>query len=585
MSGTREVRPPRAPGTGRGQHRRPLPLFEGLRPLDPGRLPGEALAGLTLAALGIPEVLGYAKIAGMPVVSGLYTILLPIAVFAVLGSSRHLVVGADSATAAILAAGLAGLAAPGSARYVGLAGLSALLAGGLLLAARVVRLGFLANFLSRTVLVGFLTGVGVQVAAGQLPEMLGLHLEVRGTVPRLAGVARGIGHMSLTTLALALGTAVVVLASKRVARRIPGALIAVVAATILSAALGLSAHGVDVLGPVPPGLPHLGPPGEWGAIPSVVGTAASMFIVILAQSAATSRAYAARYDEAFDENTDLVGLGVANLAAGVSGTFVVNGSPTKTEIVDAAGGRSQLAQLCTAVVVLAVLLFLTGPLRYLPLAVLGAIVFLIGIDLVDVRGMRRILAVRRDEFVIALLTAAAVVFIGVEQGILLAIVLSVIDHLRYSYDPRNAVLVPSGDDRWRLTGAVPDQRTLDGLLIYRFGSSLYYANAHRLFDDVGSFVRDNLPLHWFCLDAAAIGDIDYSAAQTLQRVHGSLRRGQARLVLTDVSPHIRRQLDRYGITELVGTTAYFDTPSDVLTAYRAGLPPAPGNGPEAASAG
>jgi len=565
------MRTPPASARSAPRHRWPLRPLAGILPIVPAQIPATLLAGVTLAALGIPEVLGYATIAGMPVVTGLYTILLPIVVFALVGSSRHLVVGADSATAAIFAAGAVGLATVGSPRYAGLAGLAALLAGGFLLAARLVRLGFLAHFLSRTALVGFLTGVGIQVAVGQLTDLLGVRRRGHGTIATVVDVVRGVPHTSLPTLAVALTVILVILGMRRVARRIPGALLAVVGAIVVSKLVDLRAHGVSVLGPVPTGVPHLGLPRVgWHDAPALIGTAASLFVVILAQSAATSRAYAARYDEAFDQNDDLVGLALANVAAAVSGTFVVNGSPTKTQMVASAGGRSQLAQLTTAVVVLVVLLFLTGPLRYVPIAVLAAVVFLIGLELIDVRGMRAIFAARRAEFVIAVLTAAAVVVIGVEQGIILAIALSIIDHLRYSYNPRNIVLQRvEGPHHWRATAAAPGERTLDGLVIYRFGASLYYANAHCLLADVAAFAQDGQPLAWFCLDAAAIGDIDYSATQALRRAHHQLESRAVRFVVAEPSPYVRAELDRCGLTALIGQEAYFDSIGGVLEAFRA----------------
>ncbi len=238
--------------------RRSLPVLRGVLPVDRSRLPTEALAGLTLAALGVPEVLGYAKIAGMPLVTGLYTMLLPMAVFAVLGSSRHLVVAADSATAAILAAALTGLAAAGSPAYVRLAGLAALMTAGMLLAARLARLGFLANFLSRTVLVGFLTGVGVQVAAGQLPDMFGVTAAGQQTVPRLLDTVRALPHAHGADLAVSAGVIVIVVAARLVTRRIPGPLIAVIVAIVVSRAADLARRGAAVVGPVPRGLPGLG---------------------------------------------------------------------------------------------------------------------------------------------------------------------------------------------------------------------------------------------------------------------------------------------------------------------------------------
>ena len=365
----------------------------------------------------------------------------------------------------------------------------------MLLLARLARLGFLANFLSRTVLVGFLTGVGIQVAAGQLPDMLGVTATGKQTPwPGSWTSVRALPHVHRADVAVSVGVIVIVLAARRITRRIPGPLIAVIIAIGVSRAADLASRGVAVVGPVPRGLPHLGLPAlGWHDAAVLLGAAASMFVVILAQSAATSRAYAVKYEEAFSEDTDLVGLGAANVAAAFSGTFVVNGSPTKTQMVDSAGGRSQLAQLTTAAVVLIVLLLLTGPLAYLPDAALAAVVFLIAIELIDVRGMRRILACRRHEFAVALLTTAAVVVLGVEYGIVLAVIASIIDHLRHSYNPLNSVLVKSPAGHWQPAPVAPGARTEEGLVVYRFGTSLYYANASRLLDDVTALAAPRRP--------------------------------------------------------------------------------------------
>jgi high affinity sulfate transporter 1 len=544
------------------------PVLGGLLPVRRSAVAADVLAGITLAAVSIPVSLGYAKIAGMPVVTGLYTLLLPMAVFAIFGSSRHLVVGADSATAAILGAALAGLAAVGSPQYVRLAGLAALLAGGLLLLARLARLGFLANFLSRTVLIGFLTGVGIRVAAGQLPDMLGVTVAGKSTPATLLDVARALPQVHGADVAVSAGVIVIVLAARVIDRRIPGLLIAVIAAIIVSRAAGLAGRGVAVLGSVPRGLPQLALPalGRHDAA-ALLGTAVSLFVVILAQSAATSRAYAVKYEEAFSQDTDLVGLGAANVAAAFSGSFVVNGSPTQTQVADSAGGRSQLAQLTTSALVLIVLLLLTGPLASLPIAALAAIVFLIAAGLIDVAGMRRILACRRHEFAIALLTTAAVVILGVEEGIVLAVVASVIDHLRHSYNPRNIVLVKSPAGHWQPAPVRPGARTEPGLVIYRFGTSLYYANASRLIDDVTALAAQGSPLRWMVLDAAAIGDVDYTAAAVLTRVIEHLRKRHIRFAVSSVLGPVREQLDRYGISAALGPGSYYDTPGEALEAF------------------
>jgi sulfate permease, SulP family len=550
---------------------RPPPVMGGLLPVHRSDVTADVAAGITLAAVSIPVALGYAKIAGMPVVTGLYTLLFPMAVFAIFGSSRHLVVAADSATAAILAAALAGLAVAGSPQYVRLAGLAALLAGGLLLLARLARLGFLANFLSRTVLIGFLTGVGIQVAARQLPDMLGVTVPDKATSAMLLDIARALPRAQAADLAVSAGVIVIVLVSRAINRKIPGLLIAVIAVIIVSRAADLAGHGVGLLGPVPRGLPHLGLPAlGWHDAAALVGAAASMFVVILAQSAAISRAYAGKYEEtSFSEDTDLIGLGAANVAAAFSGTFVVNGSPTQTQVVDGAGGRSQLAQLTTAVVVLIVLLVLTGPLAYLPDAALAAIVFLIAAGLIDIKGMRRILACRRHEFAIALLATAAVVILGVEYGIVLAVVASIIDHLRHSYNPRNSVLVKSPAGHWQPVPVLPGTRTEEGLVIYRFDTNLYYANASRLIDDITALADHGGPLRWMVLDGAAIGDVDYTAAAVLTSVTEHLRKRHVRFAVSAVLGPVREQLDRYGIGAALGPGAYYDTPGEALEAFHA----------------
>jgi MFS superfamily sulfate permease-like transporter len=299
----------------------------------------------------------------------------------------------------------------------------------------------------------------------------------------------------------------------------------------------------------------------------LVPVAFAMFVVILPQSAATSRAYAARYSERFSENVDLFGLGLANIGAGLSGTFVVNGSPTKTQMVDSAGGRTQLSLLVMAVIVLLVLLFLTGPLAYLPEAVLSAVVFLVGVDLIDLEGMRNIYAQRRSEFWVALITALMVVFVGVEQGILLAIVLSLIDHTRRGYRPKNVVLVP-GATGWRAQPVATRAQALPGLLIYRFTHSMYYANAQQLSDEIIDLVtRAQPPLRWLCIDASAVDDVDYSASETLRSLVSILGEQGIRLVIAQVLEDVRER-SRYELLQLFGEHAFYDTLGQVVQAYQ-----------------
>jgi high affinity sulfate transporter 1 len=551
-----------------------LPVLQGVLPIERSRFSAELIAGTTLAALGIPEVMGYANIAQVPVVLGLYTILVPIAVFAVLGSSRHLVVGADSATAAILAAGLVTLATPESSQYVALAAATALITGVVLIIARIIRLGFLADFLSRSVLIGFLTGVGIQVAMGQVAGMLGVPSGTGGTIEKFFGTLANIGETSLTTLAVSLSVLLVIVGCRKIDRKIPGALIAVVGSIVASWWWDLSAHGVSTLGTVPSGLPNFGLPGVgWSDVPDLLPTVGAIVIVILAQSAATSRAYAARYQETFSENVDLVGLGAANLAAGFSGTFVVNGSPTKTQMVDSAGGRSQLGQLTTAVVVLVVLLFLTVPLQYLPNAVLASVVFLIGIELVDIAGLKAIWRVRIDEFLIALVTAVFVVVVGVEQAVVLAIVLSILDYVRRGYRPSRTLVMEADGGHLKGSDLESGAQAEPGLVVYRFGADLFYANANGFTQDVLA-LADGPQVDWICIDASAISDIDYSGSKTLAELHSTLGERNVRLVLADVSRDVHEQLGVYGLSSELGADAVFGSVGEAVEAHRAASVPA-----------
>lgn len=549
-----------------------FPILQGILPVKGAQITAEVVAGVTLATLAIPEVMGYTKIAGMPVITGLYTILIPMALFSFFGSSRHLVVGADSATAAMVAAALTGIAAPGSGEYVALAGIIALMASGFLLLARIIGLGFLSDFLSRTVLVGFLTGVGIQVALGQISGMLGIsgggHGPVRqlltdwGQLTRINGYAAG----------LSLAVIVIVIGFRYISRRIPGALIAVIGAIAVSWGFDLESRGIHVLGLIPSGLPTLGLPvieWKWSLVQGLIPDALAIFVVILAQSAATSRAYAAYHNERFSENMDLIGLGLANLGAGLSGTFVVNGSPTKTQMVDEAGGRSQLSQLVTTAIVLMVLLFFTAPLAYLPDVVLSAVVFLIGIDLVDIKGMRKIYVERSWEFWVALITAVVVVFWGVEEGIVLAIFLSLLVHTRHGYRPKNIVLTTTDGGHWHGLPVSTGVQLVPGLLVYRFTHGMYYANAELLSQEILTLVESaQPPLIWFCLDAASVDDVDYSAAGTLITVFKQLRTQGVRPVLAEVSDDVRSELDRSGVTELIGEDAYYTTVDEAVSAYR-----------------
>lgn len=517
----------------------------------PGR---DLIAGVGLAAMNVPQLLGYARIAGMPPVTGLYTAVLPVLLFALLGSSRHLVVAADSATAAVLAGALGNLAEPRSERWVALAGMVALLAAAMLLVGRLFRLGFVADFLSRTVLAGFLCGVGLQVAVVMLPDMVGASVQPQPPLLQLAETLRALPQADGRAAALAAVVVAAVLAGRRWRPRWPVGLAAVVASIAASAALGFEQRGIAVLGPVPGGLPALAWPAvSWRDTLALLPTAASCVVLIIAQSSATARSSALRHGEGHDANADLLGLAAANAAAGLSGTFVVNGSPTQTAMAEAAGARSQLAQVSFAAVAALVLVALAGVLHALPRCVLAAVVFTIAVQLVDLRGL---LAIRREspgEFGLALLTAAAVVGVGVEPGILLAVGLSLLRHVRHSYQPHSGLVVRGPEGEWASRPVASGATAEPGIAVYRFGADLFYANDKRFCDELRTVVEAARPaLRAVVVDASAIADLDYSAAQSLRALIDDFGARGVRLVFGRVSDGLRADMVRHRIADALG---------------------------------
>jgi sulfate permease, SulP family len=547
--------------------------FKGMWPLSRASALRDSRAGVLLAFMNIPQLLGYARIAGMPGVTGLYTGFLPVIAFALFGASRHLVVAADSATATIFASRLSTMAAPSSAEYVALAGMTALLTAVMLLLARVFRLGFLADFLSRTVLVGFLTGVGVQVGIAMLGDMLGVAVTSHRTVVQVREIVTQLAHVNGADLGIAAGVVVAILVFKHYRPRWPVPLVAVVGGIVASAALNFAAHGIAVIGPVAGGLPPIAFPAVgWFQMIDLLQVSASCVVVIVAQSAATSRAFAERYGERVDEDVNLLGLAAANAVAGLSGGFVANGSLTQTAMADEAGARSQLAHLVFAGVVLVVLLFFSRWLQYLPHCVLAAIVFTIAVGLVHVRQMFSIRRESPGEFMLALTTALAVVVIGVENGILIAIGLSLLRHVRHSYRPHTMVLVPGEQGRWLPEPTQPGMQTAPGLIVYRFGADLFYANDHLFVDEVRRLIdRAPVPVRCFVIDAAAITDLDYSAGRSVGDLCEALANRGVKVIFGRVNRYLRSDMDRHGITPVVGAENLYTTLHEALAAARPDL--------------
>ena len=538
----------------------------------------DVVAGATLAAVAIPECMGYTSIAQTPVVTGLYTVIFPTMLFVLLGSSRLLVVGADSATAALLAAGLGAAAipgaTPGSQEWLAYCGVIALMCGFLLIVARIFRLGFLGDFLSASVLVGFLTGVGVQVLSGQIPDMLGVPKGTGGWFEQQWTMITSIPDLSVPTLAYAIGTIVIIRGFKRFIPAVPGAIVAVVLFIALSNLLDSEANGVAVVGAVQGGFPPIGlPQGITLAdvesnFATLSAIAVSCFVLIIAQSAATSRSFAMKHGQSVDVNRDIVGLSGASFAAGLSGTFVVNGSPTKTQILDDQKGRTQLSNLTMSLIVLLVVLFFTAVLTNMPKAVLAGIVFLIGVSLVDIAGLREIGRSRKDEFAIAIVTAVVVCAVGVEQGIILAIVVSILNIIRRQYKPKDFVVGVSEDGQPTYQAATAGAQSAPGLIIFSYDAALFYANANRFVDDVEKLIESApAPVEWLILDAGGLDDIDYSASKALDGLLDYLDAKGVTACLARADAGLMATLTSYGTDKRIPPDRIFGNLTDAYAAF------------------
>jgi high affinity sulfate transporter 1 len=524
-------------------------------------LRGDLVAGVTVAAICIPESLGYATIAGLPVQTGLYCALLPAVLFALIASSRQLVVGADSATAALVAAGAGAVAVSGSAEYAGAVAVLVLLTAAFLLLMAVLRLGFLADLISRPVLAGFLSGVGVSLIIGKLPDVLGI--SVSGTTwDKLVGTVQNLDEVNATSALLGLGVVLVMVGALRLPAKIPAALGALVVFSLVAYVIDASARGVSYVGALPPGLPSIAVPSFTAAeVTALTATAASIAIVVLAQSAAVARSYANKNKYPEDVNADLVGLAAANAGSALTGGFAINGSPPRTAAGDGAGSRSQMVNIVMAVVIGAILVFAAGLFAYVPSPVLDAIVLGIGIHLLKIPELRAVARTRPLEFWIALVTLVVVAFVGVEQGILLAIIACLVDRGRRAYAPSEELPIEGGVLSPRAVGRLPgvSPDALTGVLAYRFGASLFFANATRFDQRVRELVAEaDPPVRILVVDAGAMSDIDVTGAQVLRDLASDLSQQGVRTVVADLSDDAAQVLRRAGVDDVVTVLPHFE---------------------------
>ncbi|MGI9009021.1 MAG: SulP family inorganic anion transporter [Streptosporangiaceae bacterium] len=522
----------------------------------------DVLAGLALAAIAVPGQMATARLAGMPAVAGLYAFLAGSLLFAVLGRSRQMSVGADSTIAPVLAASAAAVAAAGTLRYADLVSFLALMAGALLIAVGLLRLGWIAEFLSTPVVTGVLAGIGVEILVRQLPAILGVAGGGTTTVSRVQAIAGRVGHANVWSAGIAVAVFAVIIVAEHVDRRIPGALIGLAGSILAVAVFGLRSRGVLVLGPVKAGLPSFAvPSASWADVRHLVTPALTVAFLCVAQTAATARQSKAGAPTAGDFNRDLAAVGAGSLAAGLTGSFAVDSSPPNTEIVIASGGRSQLTSLTAAAVVLGVTLLAVGLLKDLPQATLGAILVYVATKLFRAGELRSILRFDRLEFVLAAITLLAVAFIGIEQGVVLAALLSLADRTRRSARPADVILGREpGTGHWIPPDIGRPTEQVPGVIVYLPYGPLWYGNADYIRRRIRGLVDGaDQPARALVLDANAMSDIDYTAARALSELAAGLSRRGVTTGIARSSHLVHHDLKHSGLLKEIGREHLFAT--------------------------
>lgn len=549
------------------------PGLRQLRNYQRGWLRGDVLAGVTVAAYLVPQVMAYATVAGLPAVAGLWAALVPLAVYAVLGSSRQLSVGPESTTALMTATALAPLVAGDPARYAVFAAMTAVLVGGFCLLGGLLRLGFLADLLSRPVLVGYMTGVAVIMIGGQLGKVTGVAVEGDEFVDQVRSFVASVGDAHWPTVALAAAVLVMLLAIGRVAPKFPGALIAVLAATAAVALFALETQGIRVVGVIPAGLPTPSVP----VLPiadllTMLIPAVGIAVVAFSDNALTARTFAARKGESIDANAELRALGICNVATGLTHGFPVSSSGSRTALGDAVGSRTQVYSLVALASVVAVMFLGRGLLENFPTAALGALVVFAALRLIDVAEFRRLGKFRRSELLLALATTAAVLGFGVLNGVLVAIALSILDLLRRVARPHDGVLglVPGVAGMHDLDD-YPDARPVPGLVVYRYDAPLFFANAEDFRERALAAVAENpegvAPIEWFVLNAEANVEVDLTAVDALDQLRRDLEARGIVFALARVKQDLRDLLDAAGLVDKIGEDRIFMTLPTAVEAF------------------
>ncbi|HBP6024766.1 SulP family inorganic anion transporter [Pseudomonas aeruginosa] len=527
-------------------------------------------AGLSVAAIQIPTAIAYAQIAGFPPQVGLYACILPMLIYALIGSSRQLMVGPDAATAAMVAAAITPLAAGDPQRLVDLSMIVAIMVGLFSIVAGLARAGFIASFLSRPILVGYLNGIGLSLLVGQLGKLFGYEAATSGFVAGILALLENLLHIHWPTLILgSLSLLLMVLLPRRFPQ-LPGALCGVLLASLAAALLGLDRYGVELLGEVPAGLPQLSwPQTSLEELKSLLRDATGITVVSFCSAMLTARSFAARHGYSINPNHEFVALGLANIGAGVSQGFAISGADSRTAVNDMVGGKTQLVGVVAALVIAATLLLLNKPLGWVPMPALGAVLLLAGWGLIDVQALKGFWKLSRFEFSLCLLTTVGVLSVGVLPGIFVAVSIAVLRLLYYTYHPSDAVLGwMHGIDGQVELAKYPQATTLPGLVIYRFDAPLLFFNADYFKQRVLAVVDGSERPNAVLLNAEAMTNLDISGLATLHEVQQILKAQGVHLSLARVTGQTLDLLQRSSMLGEIKPPLVFSSVRSGVSAYR-----------------
>ena len=549
-----------------------LPGLDTLRRYETAWLPHDIFAGIVLATMLVPVGIAYAAASGLPGIYGLYATIIPLLAYALFGPSRILVLGPDSALAAVILGVVLPLSGGDPLRAATLAGMMAIVSGTVCILAGIARLGFVTDLLSKPIRYGYMNGIALTVLISQLPKLFGISVEGGGPLRSLWAIAGAIlaGNTNWVAFGIGLGTLMVILLLQN-NRRLPGILIAVVGATSIVGALGLGTHhGVAVLGPLPQGLPGFAVP--WIAysdiFPVLIGGCA-IALVSFADTSVLSRAYAARLGDHVDPNQEMVGLGAANLATGFFQGFPISSSGSRTPVAEAAGARTQLTSVVGALAIAFLLLVTPNLLQYLPTAALAAVVIAAAIGLIEITDLRRIYRIQQWEFWLSIVCFIGVAVLGVIPGIGLAIAIAIAEFLWDGWRPHSAILGrANGVKGYHDITRYPDARRIPGLVLFRWDAPLFFANAEFFKERVLDAVAESpTPVRWLVVAAEPVTSVDVTAADTIAELDEALYARGIEFCFAELKDPVKDKLKRFGLFAQVGENYFFPTIGAAVSSY------------------